>query len=285
MSREDLPHIRFYIGDWRRDVGVQSLSYHYRGIWLELLMLMHCSEQRGRLVLLGKPMSDDSISRLLGLSRQEGAKAIQVLLESAVASRDSDGALICRRMIREAQISQARKEAGSKGLAKRWQNPDNGTDNGTGKKSREHGSMGRIGAIFHRGPDTPWTEKELAALRKLKITEDDLVAVERYYARHWPPHREHNILRHGLLTLLNNWPGEADRARAWCVKHPPPIHRKVRAPVLAPEPERPPEDPKATKAFCEKFERHMGRLPAGYERNGEEIVFVGGITKSSHTPP
>jgi uncharacterized protein YdaU (DUF1376 family) len=283
MSREDLPHIQFYIGDWRRDVGVQSLSYHYRGIWLELLMLMHCSEQRGRLVLHGKPMSDDSISRLLGLSRQEGAKAIQVLLGSAVASRDSDGAIICRRMIRETQISQARKEAGSKGLAKRWQNPDNGTDNGTGKKSREQRaeSRERIGAIFHRRSGTPWTEKELAALRKLEITEDDLGAVERYYARHWPPQRERNILRHDLLTLLNNWPGEADRARAWCVKHPPPMQRKVRAPVLAPEPERPPEDPKATKAFCEKFERHMGRLPAGYERKGEEIVFVGAKKKQA----
>jgi hypothetical protein len=139
MSREDLPHIQFYIGDWRKDVGVQSLSYHYRGIWLELLMLMHCSEQRGRLVLNAKPMSDPSISRLLGLTQQEGANAIQVLLESAVASRDSEGALICRRMVKEEEIKAVRRKAGSKGLAKRWQNPDTdiGNENGLELGSQE----------------------------------------------------------------------------------------------------------------------------------------------------
>lgn len=207
MTREDLPHIQFYIGDWRRDVGVQSLSYHYRGIWLELLMLMHCSEQRGRLVLNGKPMQDDSVSRLLGLSSQEGANAIQVLLESAVASRDSAGALICRRMVREAEISAARKRAGSKGLAKRWQNPDIDIGNASVLKIR-------IGNLFRRRETTPWSEKEEAAFGGLAaaITEEDLAAVERYYSEQIP--RDKDYRRRDLLTLLNNWTGEVDRARA-----------------------------------------------------------------------
>ena len=65
-----LPHIQFYVGDWRKEVGIQSLSYHHRGIWFELLLLMHGSEQRGKLVLNGKPISNASLARLLGLSRQ-----------------------------------------------------------------------------------------------------------------------------------------------------------------------------------------------------------------------
>jgi uncharacterized protein YdaU (DUF1376 family) len=154
MPRENLPHIQFYVGDWRRDVGIQSLSYHYRGIWFELLMLMHCSEQRGKLVLGTRPMSDDSIARLLGLSHGEWTKARQVLVESAVASRDSDGTLYCRRMVREEEIRQSKIEAGRKGglnrgnslldsskpQAKPKQTPDidNGNDSGQNEQNPQN---------------------------------------------------------------------------------------------------------------------------------------------------
>ena len=42
-----LPALQFYPGDWRKDLGVQSLSFHDRGVWFEMLMLMHDSENRG----------------------------------------------------------------------------------------------------------------------------------------------------------------------------------------------------------------------------------------------
>ena len=48
-----LPAMQFYPGDWRKDIGVQSLSFHDRGVWFEMLMLMHGSERRGVLVLNG----------------------------------------------------------------------------------------------------------------------------------------------------------------------------------------------------------------------------------------
>lgn len=74
----------------------------------------------------------------------------------------------------------------------------------------------RIAGIFHRRLNTPWTDKEVRAYKKLGIIpEEDLAAVEAYYAEHWPPNRDRNILRHDLLTFLNNFPGEAGRARQW----------------------------------------------------------------------
>ncbi len=131
-----LPHIQFYVGDWRKDMAVQSLSYHHRGIWFELLMLMHCSEQRGRLVLSGKPMTNAALSRLLGLSEQETSNAVEILIDQGVASRDQNGAIVNRRMVSEEEIRQKRREAGSiggsKAQANREQTPDidNGTDSG-----------------------------------------------------------------------------------------------------------------------------------------------------------
>lgn len=131
-----LPHIQFYVGDWRKDPGIQSLSYHHRGIWFELLLIMHCSEQRGRLTLNGRPFSNASLARLLGMSEGEAKDAIDVLIASGVASRDQNGTILNRRMVREEELRQKRREAGSKGganaQAKREQNPDIdiGTDNG-----------------------------------------------------------------------------------------------------------------------------------------------------------
>ncbi len=73
----------------------------------------------------------------------------------------------------------------------------------------------RFAALMHRKPSTPWQDNEIAAYKKIGIVpDDDMTALERYYAAHWPPKREANILRHDLLTLLNNLAGEIGRAHA-----------------------------------------------------------------------
>jgi len=110
-----LPAFQFYPADWRKDLGVQSLTFYERGVWFEILCLMHDSEDRGKLVLNGKPMSDEMIARLLGLDKQGFLKTVTTLLEAGVASRDGTGALTNRRMVRDERIRQIRKEAGKKG--------------------------------------------------------------------------------------------------------------------------------------------------------------------------
>lgn len=73
----------------------------------------------------------------------------------------------------------------------------------------------RMAAIMHRRHSTPWSEDEYRSYRKLGIIPDeDLAAVERYYAANWPPRTGANILRHDMLTLLNNWNGEVTRAHS-----------------------------------------------------------------------
>jgi hypothetical protein len=108
--------MQWYPGDWRKDVGVQSLSYHDRGVWHELLMLMHESERRGVLTLNGTAMDDDSIGRLLGLDKQILTTTLTTLLTTGVASREEGtGALMCRRMVRDENLRQIRTEAGKQG--------------------------------------------------------------------------------------------------------------------------------------------------------------------------
>jgi hypothetical protein len=114
--RSALPAIQFYPGDWRKDPGVQSLSFHDRGVWFELLLLMHESERRGVLLLNGQPMPEEAISRVLGLDKQILTTTLTTLLTYGVASVEAEtGALYSRRMVRDEEIRNLRAEAGKKG--------------------------------------------------------------------------------------------------------------------------------------------------------------------------
>lgn len=106
----------FYIGDWRKDPGVQSLDFFHRGLWFEILCLMYESEQRGKLLLNGKPMPVEALSRLLGLDKQSLTKALTLLLETGVASRcGTTGILLSRRMVKDEELRKVRAECGKKG--------------------------------------------------------------------------------------------------------------------------------------------------------------------------
>lgn len=79
----------------------------------------------------------------------------------------------------------------------------------------------RVAAIFHMRPTTPWDEKAVRAYKKIGIVpEEDMAAVEAYYADHWPPEREKNMLRHDITTFLNNFQGEVSRAHSYASRRP-----------------------------------------------------------------
>lgn len=125
-----LPAFQFYPGDWRKDPGVQALDYHDRGVWFEMLLLMHESDQRGYLLLNGKPMPEAALARTLGLvllnqmDNQEDNQnperdlttTLTTLLTYGVASRcNQTGAIYSRRMVRDENIRKVRQESGKMG--------------------------------------------------------------------------------------------------------------------------------------------------------------------------
>lgn len=84
-----LPAFQFYPADWLKDLGIRSLNYFERGVWFEMLCLMHQSEERGRLVLNGRPMSDEQIADMLNLPHDVFKQTLSKLLANGVAKRDS----------------------------------------------------------------------------------------------------------------------------------------------------------------------------------------------------
>lgn len=111
-----LPSFQFYPRDWRGHVGVQSLSFHDRGVWFEMICLMHDSEQRGKMILNGRSMTDEQIARSLGLDNQILTTTLTTLLTSGVATRcEETGAVCSKRMVDDEKLRQIRTKAGKMG--------------------------------------------------------------------------------------------------------------------------------------------------------------------------
>lgn len=122
----------------------------------------------------------------------------------------------------------------------------------------------RIAAIFHRQLSTKWSEKEIKVFRQLVKDGcfdvlDGLGQIERCYKMQWPPRREKNILRHDLMTFLNNYQTEVDRATAWCESHPLKPKPRVIIPYTPPSDPAPPlspEDEATQGKFMEQYREH-----------------------------
>lgn len=113
-----LPSWHVYPGDWWRDAGVQSLDHEHKGVWFELLLLMFDSQERGVLLLNGKPYPLEALSKRLAIDKQTLSKILNLLIESGVAKTRSDGAIFNARMVRDEDLSKVRAQVGSIGGGK-----------------------------------------------------------------------------------------------------------------------------------------------------------------------
>lgn len=72
-------------------------------------------------------------------------------------------------------------------------------------------TMNRVGKLLGRRDGTLWTVAEAVALKSVNPAPEEIELLEAYYLASIEP--EKDIRRRDLLTLLNNWTGELDRAR------------------------------------------------------------------------
>ncbi|MDA2938172.1 YdaU family protein [Acidobacteria bacterium AH-259-A15] len=124
---EKKPYWPFYVGDWRKDPGVQSLDYETRGIWHEILCIMWESDERRKLVLNGGPMPEEALANVLGVPLAKAKQTLSKLLARGVAKREQNsGKIFCKRMVKDEvkrlakeELTAQRSSAGRRGgLAK-----------------------------------------------------------------------------------------------------------------------------------------------------------------------
>ena len=78
-----------------------------------------------------------------------------------------------------------------------------------------------LNGLFKRREGTKWSDKEETALKRVfPYYSDDLAALANYYSFDFP--KDADYRRRDILTLLNNFTGEIDRAKSWLSKQAAP---------------------------------------------------------------
>lgn len=124
-----LPWLKFYPADWRADPALRMCSIAARGLWMEMLCLMHEAEPTGSLLINGKPVMPRQLGALAALPLKEVEALIVELEESGVFSRDEDGTIFSRRMRRDVVRSVQAKAFGSNGGNPKLKGNGKGGDN------------------------------------------------------------------------------------------------------------------------------------------------------------
>lgn len=109
------PSLQFYPADWRKDLNLQSCSLEARGLWAEMLWLMHEGTPYGYLRAGSKVISKVNLASLVGSELKVIECRLQELEEAVVFSRAEDGAIYSRRMVRDEIIRNKRACGGKKG--------------------------------------------------------------------------------------------------------------------------------------------------------------------------
>lgn len=111
MSERDekLPWLKFWPSDWRNDIPLRCCSLAARGLWIDMLCLMHDSDPYGTLP------DENRLAKLIGSELAEIAPLMKELELEKVFSRDENGRIFSRRMQRDQQIRRQKSEAGKLG--------------------------------------------------------------------------------------------------------------------------------------------------------------------------
>lgn len=116
MAKKKIQMMPFDTSDWLRCPELKVLPPDIRGLWMDMLCYMWESVERGVMV---KPTGDiytqDEIVRMLGKDASGSDTWLDQLIIGGVCGVRADGAIYSRRMVRSAEISQKRREAGLKG--------------------------------------------------------------------------------------------------------------------------------------------------------------------------
>ena len=138
MTKNNLPHIPLYIGDWEKDCNVLSLESE--GAWLRIIFKMFSKGKQSKIKIPTK-----SLQNLWRCSADNVQEIIDDLMFNDICDIEVEGnftEFTCRRFVKENKLSKTRSEARKKGHEKnktttkpnqnknkKLQNADNDIDN------------------------------------------------------------------------------------------------------------------------------------------------------------
>ena len=133
MSKAARPWVQWYWSDWRSDPGLRVCSLAARGLWAELLGIMHESATYGHLLIGGNPPTPRQIASMVGCTAGQVEALVAELRAAGVPSFTDEGVMFCRRMVRDREKQDRDKANGKRGGNPRLKGGVNPPDKGADK--------------------------------------------------------------------------------------------------------------------------------------------------------
>ncbi|MFC3628233.1 hypothetical protein ACFOM8_02100 [Paracoccus angustae] len=109
------PWLKFYPTDWRSDPALRMCSLASRGLWIEMIALMHEAVPYGHLLVAGRSPTDAQIAVLAGAPSDQIPELLGELEAAGVFSRTKDGVIYSRKMTRTAKKAAIARKNGKNG--------------------------------------------------------------------------------------------------------------------------------------------------------------------------
>lgn len=146
------PWMKFYTSDWRSDPRLKMCSAGARGVWIEMICLMHEAAPYGHLLVHGQTPNEGQLASLTGIPSAELNQYLAELERMGVFSRTKEGVIYSRKLVRMAAKSAKARKNGKKGgnpsLGKETINEDevNLKDKGEDKPQKPEARSQRVSA-------------------------------------------------------------------------------------------------------------------------------------------
>lgn len=119
------PWMKFYPTAWRSDPRLRMCGLAARGLWIEMIALMHEASPYGHLLVAGQSPTDAQLAVLTGAPSEQIPELLGELEEAGVFSRTKEGVIYSRKM-----TDMAKKAAVARKNGKTGGNPSLGNKKG-----------------------------------------------------------------------------------------------------------------------------------------------------------
>ncbi len=120
------PSFQFYPSDWLGDTALKACSYDAKGLWMDLLCLMHEGNPYGTLTLPnGKPIDQKMLKKMLNFDQKMAKKfpkLIQELIENGVMKQLEMGVFYSSRMTKDEAERESWRERQAKARGVKTEN-------------------------------------------------------------------------------------------------------------------------------------------------------------------
>jgi hypothetical protein len=109
------PSFQFYPGDWLRSADLRACSIGARGLWLDMLCLMHEGSPYGYLRVGNLVIHAVNLAPIVGCELTDVERWLSELSTAGVLSMDPTGCIFSRRMVRDERMRELRASGGKLG--------------------------------------------------------------------------------------------------------------------------------------------------------------------------